>query len=219
MPFVVPAILTADQKEASSRLAVLCEKQLPLHIDVIDAEWGIPTLLPADWVTLRSTIPTWPAYVECHLMVDDPLSYFNHVSQLAQTVIVHVETIHDYHKLAAAASAAQLNIVLTAKPDTALQNDLTAEGWQIMGVNPGAAGQKQRPDTPLRVAAAATGGRATILSVDGGVTLNNASTLVEAGANRLVVNSAYWQAADPDRFFRSLTSIVAGGEHGVSGSD
>lgn len=220
MPPVVPAILTADFTAAREMVRVLCDEQLPLHIDCIDANWGDRTLSASEWKDLRSEMDHWPNYVECHLMVDDPLAHIPHLASVADAVIIHVENTHDLTQAIAAIHTIGAAVILTAKPDTQpLPLDMSVDGWQIMGVHPGKSGQTQLPDTPQRVMTICESGRGTIRSVDGGVTAANASVLVHAGANSLIVNSTYWKAENPRAVIASLTAIVTGGGHGVSDSD
>lgn len=219
MPPVVPAILTDNRADASEMLAVLGENNLPLHIDLIESSWGTPTLTLKHWLAIKNDATYWPTHVTCHLMVDDPLRYISDVALIAHMVAIHVETINNFNVLVQAVSDANLDLMLTAKPHTVVDYRLPVTDWQVMGVDPGKAGQSQLSDTPQRVNDAHRNGRATILAVDGGVTLENAPWLVASGANTLVVNSTYWRAKNPDNVVRSLTSIVTGGGHGVSGSD
>jgi ribulose-phosphate 3-epimerase len=46
------------------------------------------------------------------------------------------------------------------------------------------------------------------ISVDGGVTLENAPRLIAAGANQLVIGSAIWQAADPIAAIKEFQKLV-----------
>jgi ribulose-phosphate 3-epimerase len=50
------------------------------------------------------------------------------------------------------------------------------------------------------------------VSIDGGVKLNNAMTLLREGANELIVGSALWQAPDPlfalEEFYKEITEQV-----------
>jgi ribulose-phosphate 3-epimerase len=45
------------------------------------------------------------------------------------------------------------------------------------------------------------------ISVDGGVNLQNAKSLIDAGADRLVVGSAVWKTADPEETIREFEKL------------
>lgn len=216
---VLPAILTNDFQVARSQLAILCDRKLPAHIDVIESAWGDTTLTIEDWLTIKQETAAWPEYVEWHLMVDNSLVVVPLLKLHAQAVIIHTETVTDGVDAKRAAAEAGLKLIYSTKPNTVPPLDWVCDGWQIMGVEPGKSGQSQLPDTPQRLAAIRQSRRDTILSVDGGVNLDNAQALVAAGADSLVVNSTFWQAQNPQSVIEELTSMLAGGERGVSGSD
>jgi ribulose-phosphate 3-epimerase len=78
----------------------------------------------------------------------------------------------------------------------------------IMTVNPGFGGQKFIPSmlskiTRLKDAIIRTNSRAKI-EIDGGVTLDNAKAIVEAGADILVAGSTVFNAADPAGVIKML---------------
>ena len=78
----------------------------------------------------------------------------------------------------------------------------------IMSVNPGFGGQKFIPNTYKKVEQlrelADQQNQELIIEVDGGVNLDNAPKLVEAGATALVAGSAVFEAEDPEAVIRGL---------------
>lgn len=73
----------------------------------------------------------------------------------------------------------------------------------ILGVHPGFGGQPMQADTIAKVAQAARLrdqlGLCFSISVDGGVNLDNAPALVEAGTDILIVGTAPFRAPDRNR--------------------
>jgi ribulose-phosphate 3-epimerase len=78
----------------------------------------------------------------------------------------------------------------------------------IMSVNPGFGGQKFISQTYSKIRALKTMidqlDREVIIEVDGGVNLENAPLLVEAGANALVAGSTVYKSADPKATIKAL---------------
>ena len=78
----------------------------------------------------------------------------------------------------------------------------------IMSVNPGFGGQKFIEHTYEKVKALkqliVQHNAATLIEIDGGVTLDNASKLVAAGADVLVAGTTVFKAADPIQMIASL---------------
>ena len=79
-----------------------------------------------------------------------------------------------------------------------------------MSVNPGFGGQKFIEHTYEKVKALkkmiTEAGASTLIEIDGGVTQNNASKLVAAGADVLVAGTTVFKAADPKQMIATLQS-------------
>jgi ribulose-phosphate 3-epimerase len=81
-----------------------------------------------------------------------------------------------------------------------------------MSVNPGFGGQKFIPHTlekikELRQLIVASGSNA-LIEIDGGVTLDNAASIVEAGADVLVAGNTVFKSADPTQTIRDLKNCA-----------
>ena len=82
----------------------------------------------------------------------------------------------------------------------------------IMTVNPGFGGQQFITHSigkvkEMREMIRRTG-KEILIEVDGGITLENAPALVEAGADVLVAGSTIFRSADPAKTIRSLKAIA-----------
>ena len=67
----------------------------------------------------------------------------------------------------------------------------------IMTVEPGFGGQKFMPEQVEKIRALRQAGYTGVIAVDGGVNLENMALLKEAGANWLVMGTAYFRAENP----------------------
>jgi ribulose-phosphate 3-epimerase len=83
----------------------------------------------------------------------------------------------------------------------------------VMSVNPGFGGQKFIPQTLNRIRTLRRrideNKLSTLIEIDGGVTLENARTIVEAGTHVLVAGSTVFGATDPIGMIRSLKDCEA----------
>ena len=78
----------------------------------------------------------------------------------------------------------------------------------IMTVEPGFGGQKFMPEQVGKIRALRQAGFQGDISVDGGVNLENAPLLAEAGANVLVMGTAYFGAADRNAVARAVRALA-----------
>ncbi len=80
---------------------------------------------------------------------------------------------------------------------------------QCMGIDHiGAQGEEFNPKVIEKIKALNTYESDMEISIDGGVNLENAPTLIEAGASRLMVGSALWKSSNPADTFRKLQEIA-----------
>ena len=148
---------------------------------------------------------------DVHMMVEEPGRYVQDMKQAgADLICVHAEacchldrTLHQIKEAGLKAGVA-LN---PATPVEVLEYVLPlADMVLVMSVNPGFGGQKFIPYAVEKVkklrAMIKAQGLETDIQVDGGVTLDNARTLLDAGANILVAGSAV--------FKQDATANVAG---------
>lgn len=169
-----------------------------IHVDVMDGTFvpnisiGVPVV--------KSIKPHIKGVVDVHLMVESPERYLEVFRQVgADLLTVHVEAtkhihraIQQIHDLGAKAGVA----INPGTPVSMLEPIIgDVDMVLVMSVNPGFGGQKFIPYSleklkQVKALAEAEGRHDLLIQVDGGVTLNNAKEIIEAGANVLVAGSA-----------------------------
>jgi ribulose-phosphate 3-epimerase len=83
----------------------------------------------------------------------------------------------------------------------------------LMSVNPGFGGQQFIPHTLIKIRELKeminSSGSKALIEIDGGVTLDNAPSIVAAGADVLVAGNTVFKAADPIATIAQLKKTVA----------
>lgn len=182
-----------------------------LHIDVMDGvfvpniSFAAPVIRPLKKICTKT--------FDVHLMIIDPDRYLQYFKDLGADVLtVHYEACNHLHRTIAGIKELDMKAGVSLNPHTsvALLEDVLADLdlVLIMSVNPGFGGQKFIENTYEKVrklrAMADKINPDLIIEIDGGVNLNNASKLVEAGANALVAGNAVFRAEDPEAVISGL---------------
>ena len=196
-----PSILAADFSALGDNIKKAEEAGATyLHLDVMDGNFvpsisfGIPVI-----TSLREKSSM---VFDVHLMIDEPIRYIeDFVKAGADIITVHAESCKHLHRTVAAVKEFGKKVGVALNPSTSLsvldyilpELDMVL----IMSVNPGFGGQKFIPSTLLKLRdlkKMAENYNVTIdIEVDGGVTLENVSEIMEAGANVLVAGTSVFR--------------------------
>ncbi|MEA4929711.1 MAG: ribulose-phosphate 3-epimerase [Candidatus Limiplasma sp.] len=210
MTKIAPSILAADTMhmgDAARRIVSAgCDY---VHFDVMDGVF-VPNLSfgPALLKDMKAEVAL---YFDVHLMLIDPLKYVDVFADAgASGVTVHVEAEHFPESLARIRSRG-LRTGASLRPATpaAELRDFLPELdlVLVMTVEPGFGGQTLNPAMLDKIRALRGLGFAGEIEVDGGVTLDNAPALVEAGADTLVMGTTFFRAADPQELTRRVHQL------------
>ncbi len=215
---VTPSILSADFGRLDADLATVIDGGARLiHVDVMDGHFvPVITLGPAVVKAIAPFVHERGGALDVHLMIEHPERYVDAFAAAGADVItVHQEACVHLHRTLAQIREAGAQAGVAINPATPLETLAEARAFTdlvlVMSVDPGFGGQRFITGSldKLRRARAYLPA-AVALEVDGGVTLDNAAAVVEAGANLLVAGSSVYGAADPALAFRALAAAVAG---------
>lgn len=212
MPIVAPSLLAADFTKLGEAMELINRSDADwLHVDVMDGvfvpniSFGEPVMKPLKKICKKP--------FDVHLMIIDPDRYLQYFKDLGADVLtVHYEACTHLNRTITAIKELGMQAAVSLNPHTpvsVLENVLAdLDMVLIMSVNPGFGGQKFIPNTYKKVkqlrAIANDLNPDLIIEVDGGVNLDNAPKLVEAGATALVAGSAVFKAEDPEAVIRGL---------------
>lgn len=154
--------------------------------------------------------------LDVHLMIVQPEKFIPEVKALgAMMMNVHYEACTHLHRVVQQIKESGMKAGVTLNPSTpvAMLEDIITEVDMVllMSVNPGFGGQKFIPNTlkkvrQLRELIARTGSSACI-EVDGGVNMQTAPLLAEAGVDVLVAGNAVFKASDMLQMIHQLKYV------------
>ncbi|MFZ9756316.1 MAG: ribulose-phosphate 3-epimerase, partial [Bacteroidia bacterium] len=155
---------------------------------------------------LKSLQKVATKHLDVHLMIVDPDRYIADFAQAgAQTLTVHYEACTHLHRSLQAIKAHGMKAGIALNPHTPVDvlSDIIADADLVclMSVNPGFGGQKFIERTYDKIKALKAlierENAHALIEIDGGVTLENAAALHQAGADVLVAGNTVFGSANP----------------------
>ena len=212
MPLIAPSLLASDFLHLADVCKLVNESEADwFHLDVMDGRFvpnisfGIPVI---EYIRKAAK-----KICDVHLMIEEPEKLTPAFKKAgADTLIVHLETCRNLHSNIQQIRALGMKPAVAINPHTPVEmlKDILSDLHHvlIMTANPGFGGQSFIPHSLEKVREMKKmileTGKEILIEVDGGITLENASSLVEAGADVLVAGSSVFQAKDPKQVIRLL---------------
>lgn len=211
---VIPVINCPDvecvKKKIETAKNFLHEGEM-MHLDIADGTFGAPITWndPLQWATLQS-----PFTIEVHLMVAHPEEHAdNWLAAGARRLIIHVETItpESFHEIVSTAERYRVEVMLSVRPDSSIDElapylrHITS--FQILAVQPGAAGQIFLPFIKEKIALLREEAPDVTIEVDGGMNEETARAVKVVGADTIVSASYIFNSPDPKKAYEVLRNI------------
>ena len=209
---VAPSLLAADFARLGEAVEIVNRSDASLiHIDVMDGMF-VPNI-SVGFPVIASISRVAEKPLDVHMMVVDPGRFVGAVRDAgAHLMNVHYEACTHLNRVIASIHEAGMKAGVTLNPATpvGMLEDSSGDVDMVllMSVNPGFGGQKFIPGTIAKVRRLreliALSGSQALIEIDGGVDLNTAPALIEAGADILVAGSYVFKAPDPVRAIHDL---------------
>lgn len=212
---VAPSLLSADFARLGEAVETINRSEASyIHIDVMDGMFVPNITIGFPVIAAIGRLAEKP--LDVHMMVVDPGRYVDAVARAgAYLMNVHYEACTHLHRVVLQIHEAGMKAGVTLNPATPVEmlRDIAADIDLVllMGVNPGFGGQKFIEGTigkvkRLKRLIEETGSRA-VIQIDGGVNMQTAPVLIEAGAEVLVAGNYVFSAPDPVKAISDLARL------------
>lgn len=215
---VAPSILSANFANLQADIEMINQSQADwIHVDVMDGHFVPNISFGMPVCEAVSRIAQKP--LDVHLMITQPERYLEAFRQAgAQHITVHYEACTHLHRTLTHIKELGCKAGVALNPHTpvhVLEDMLHATDIVLlMSVNPGFGGQKFIEQTYHKVSKLKQMIVAcrshTLIEIDGGVTTDNASQLMAAGADVIVAGSFVFSSANPLQTISDLKQTAVG---------
>jgi ribulose-phosphate 3-epimerase len=214
---VAPSILSADFLKLGEEIKAAEEAGADmLHIDIMDGHF-VPNMTIGPFI-VESIRKITSLPLDVHLMIEEPDAYIKEfIKAGADYLTVHIEASVHLHRTVQGIKEGGVKAGVSLNPATPLWGlehilqDIHLV--LLMSVNPGFGGQKFIPQVidKIRTLKNFIGekGLETLIEVDGGINIDNAKDVVSAGADILVMGSAFFHSGNYKKIMKRVKERLA----------
>ena len=215
MAIIAPSLLAADFLKLQSECNMLNESEADwYHLDIMDGRF-VPNISFGPMVVEFFRKATGKT-CDVHLMIEEPGKYAEAFKKAGADILsVHLEACPHLHRNIQQIRSLGMQAGVAINPHTPVSSlaDVLADIDLVcmMSVNPGFGGQSFIPHTldKIRQLRKMIDERSlpVKIEIDGGVTLENAKTILDAGADVLVAGNTVFKSADPKATIAALNRL------------
>lgn len=215
MSIIAPSLLSANFLNLQADCTMLNESAADwYHLDVMDGRF-VPNISFGPMLVeffRKATTKT----CDVHLMIEEPGKYAEAFKKAGADILsVHIEACPHLHRNIQQIKSLGMQAGVAVNPHTPVETlkDILADIDLVclMSVNPGFGGQSFIPNTLARIKQL----RHMIderslnvkIEIDGGVTLENAKSIIDAGADVLVAGNTVFKSPDPKATIAALKAL------------
>ncbi|CAN1187928.1 Ribulose-phosphate 3-epimerase, cytoplasmic isoform [Linum perenne] len=217
---IAPSMLSSD----FANLATEAQRMLDcgadwLHMDIMCSHF-VPNLTLGAPI-IESLRKHTKAYLDCHLMVTNPLDYVEPLGKAgASGFTFHVEAAREnWDEIVQKIKAKGMKPGVSLKPGTPIEEvypliegENPVELVLVMTVEPGFGGQKFMPEMMDKVRTLRQKYPSLDIEVDGGLGPSTIDAAASAGANCIVAGSSVFGAPEPAKVISLMRNCVEGAQ-------
>ena len=215
MPIIAPSLLSADFLNLQHDCDMLNKSEADwFHLDVMDGRF-VPNISFGPMLVEFFRKST-NKICDVHLMIEEPGNFAEAFQKAgADYLSVHIEACPHLHRNIQQIKSLGMKAGVAINPHTPVEQlkDILADIDLVcmMSVNPGFGGQQFIPYTLEKIKQLRKmideRGLKTLIEIDGGVTVENAPSIIAAGADVLVAGNTVFKSADPKATIRQLKQL------------
>ena len=215
MPIIAPSLLSANFLNLDADCKMLNESQADwYHLDIMDGRF-VPNISFGPMLVSFFRKATTKV-CDVHLMIEEPGKYAEQFKNAGADVLsVHIEACPHLHRNIQQIKTLGMKAGVAINPHTPVESlkDVLADIDLVcmMSVNPGFGGQQFILHTLKKIKQLRNmideKGLNVLIEIDGGVTIQNAGTIVAAGADVLVAGNTVFSSEDPKATIAQLKKL------------
>ena len=202
---IAPSMLSADFGNLERDIKMINSSEADwFHLDIMDGVF-VPNI-SFGFPIIKSVKKHAQKPLDVHLMIVQPERYFEDFKNAGADILsIHYEVSTHLHRSLNAIRNLGMKAAVVLNPHTSvnLLEDIVSEADMVllMSVNPGFGGQKFIENTYERISKLKEiiirRNAETMIEIDGGVNLENAPKLIDAGADILVAGNTVFSSDNP----------------------
>ncbi len=216
MRFLSPSILSSDFTDLKSQIRFLeLGNSDWIHLDIMDGNF-VPNItfgpVLVDAINKMTELP-----LDTHLMISKPDDFIeSFVNAGSDILTVHQEAVIHLHRTITKIKSFGIKAGVSINPSTPVYSiqDILGEIdlVLIMSVNPGFGGQKFILNSLKKIEELRNlrekFNQKFLIEVDGGIDLNNISSVLDAGADVVVAGASIFKSKNPVQTVTELKNII-----------